>query len=259
VAEQLTPNFGWTKPDPGASPNTWGTTLNATTDKIDNQCFVNQQAGTPVGSGALWFTNTPPANWLICDGSSQATATYPALFAVIGYTFGGSGANFNLPALAGRFPFGVGAGVGLAAVGGESAHTLSAAELAPHAHSIVDVAHNHSINQSAHNHGDPGHSHGASGSQDAHSHNIPGSFGYGIGVQAPPSPMMNQGSTTTDARQPNVYVSVTASGTGIQANTIPISLNASGTGLSTTQNAGSGASHNNMPPFIGINMIIKFQ
>ena len=44
VAETLTANYGWTKPDPGASANTWGDTLNKTTDKIDAQAFVNQQA-----------------------------------------------------------------------------------------------------------------------------------------------------------------------------------------------------------------------
>ena len=45
VAETTTANFGWTMPDPGASANTWGATLNATTQKVDAQVFANQQAG----------------------------------------------------------------------------------------------------------------------------------------------------------------------------------------------------------------------
>lgn len=39
---------------------------------------------------------------LLCDGSSYATALYPQLFALIGYTYGGSGANFNVPDIRGR-------------------------------------------------------------------------------------------------------------------------------------------------------------
>ena len=38
-----------------------------------------------------------------------------------------------------------------------------------------------------------------------------------------------------------------------------ISLNASGTNLSTTQNAGGGAAHNNMPPYLQLNFIVKYQ
>ncbi len=38
--------------------------------------------------------------YLKCDGSSVSRATYAALFAVIGTTFGGSGGNFTLPTLA---------------------------------------------------------------------------------------------------------------------------------------------------------------
>jgi len=39
---------------------------------------------------------------LLCDGSSYATALYPQLFALIGYTYGGSGADFNVPDIRGR-------------------------------------------------------------------------------------------------------------------------------------------------------------
>lgn len=36
--------------------------------------------------------------WLVCDGRSVQAATYPALYMVIGETFGGDGAGtFNLP------------------------------------------------------------------------------------------------------------------------------------------------------------------
>lgn len=45
--------------------------------------------------------------WALCNGASLATATYPELFAVIGYRYGGSGASFALPNMRQRFPIGV--------------------------------------------------------------------------------------------------------------------------------------------------------
>ena len=51
----------------------------------------------PIGSSIIWHTATPPTGYLICDGSSIDTTTYADLFAVLGYSYGGSGANFNLP------------------------------------------------------------------------------------------------------------------------------------------------------------------
>lgn len=47
-----------------------------------------------------------PEGWLFCNGQSVSTSTYAALYAVIGYTYGGAGASFNVPDLRGRIPFG---------------------------------------------------------------------------------------------------------------------------------------------------------
>ena len=48
-------------------------------------------------------------------------------------------------------------------------------------------------------------------------------------------------------------------GGNTDAQTSAISIQASGTGLSTTQNAGGGAAHNNLPPYLQINFIIRYQ
>ena len=256
MAETTTANFGWTMPDPGASANTWGATLNATTQKVDAQVFANQQAGVngsvPVGAGALWFTLTPPANWLIANGASLATTgTYAALFALFGYTYGGSGANFNLPNLTSRFPMGAGS---LATVGGEATHLLTAAELAAHAHPITDVAHNHVVNQSPHAHGDPGHAHGVNDPGHAHGGVVRQMSGwFSLAAQNP----QIEGGQVTDAA--GTGISIQGAVTGLQAANANISLNPSGTGLSTTQNAGGGAAHNNLPPYLTVNFIIKYQ
>lgn len=47
-----------------------------------------------------------PAGALRCNGNSHPTASYPALFAEIGYTYGGGGSLFNVPDLKGRHPMG---------------------------------------------------------------------------------------------------------------------------------------------------------
>lgn len=80
-----------------------------------------------------------PAGKLLCNGASYPVADYPYLFAVIGYTFGGSGDFFNVPNLTDRFPIGAGTKA-LGTVGGSPTRTLTAANLPPHAHTI---AHTH--------------------------------------------------------------------------------------------------------------------
>jgi len=60
------------------------------------------------GSIRMWPTATAPNGWLECDGSAVSRATYAALFAVLGTTYGpGNGSTtFNLPDMRGRFPRG---------------------------------------------------------------------------------------------------------------------------------------------------------
>ena len=65
---------------------------------------VNTGIVVPWGSAAI------PSGFLLCDGTSYATASYAALFAVIAYTYGGSGANFNVPDLRDRTIVGVSSG-----------------------------------------------------------------------------------------------------------------------------------------------------
>lgn len=57
----------------------------------------------PAGSMVDFAGTSAPAGWLMCDGRSLPTASYPDLFAALSYSYGGSGANFNLPDFRGRF------------------------------------------------------------------------------------------------------------------------------------------------------------
>ena len=60
-------------------------------------------ASGTTGEIIAWPEDDPPQNFLTCDGSSQNAVTFADLFAVLGFKYGGSGANFNLPDLRGTF------------------------------------------------------------------------------------------------------------------------------------------------------------
>ena len=66
--------------------------------------------GVPVGSiisfaGSIYSL---PDGFILCSGAPLSTTSYAALFAVIGYTFGGGGATFYLPSLENDFMRGAG-------------------------------------------------------------------------------------------------------------------------------------------------------
>lgn len=67
----------------------------------------------PSGCIQMYAGTTPPVGFLLCDGAQYSTTTYASLFSVIGYLYGGSGAVFNVPNMNGRSPIGAGQGAGL--------------------------------------------------------------------------------------------------------------------------------------------------
>lgn len=91
----------------------------------------------PPGLISIWSSSTIPNGWLLCDGTGYATTAYPALYAVIGTTYGSSG-GFQVPDLRKRVPyynFGTAGGTG-----GVSTVQLTAAEsgLKSHSHTVSD-------------------------------------------------------------------------------------------------------------------------
>lgn len=92
-----------------------------------------------VPSGAIFHlaTSTCPSGYLICDGDSYSTTAYPALFAAIGYTYGGSGTTFKVPDLRGLFVRGVDLGRGIDSsrvFGSEQADAIGS-----HQHNVDDL------------------------------------------------------------------------------------------------------------------------
>jgi microcystin-dependent protein len=79
-----------------------------TENSVARQNIINGAIQTPSGVIFPYLGASAPTGWLLCNGSSQLTATYPNLFSVIGYNYGGSGANFNVPDYRGMFLRGTG-------------------------------------------------------------------------------------------------------------------------------------------------------
>lgn len=89
----------------------------------------------PYDGDLRWsIRNADHDGWLLCDGRSLATATYPQLFSVLGYTFGGSGCHFNLPNPKDRVVGIAGSSHSAGYSTGSETHTLSANEMPSHTH-----------------------------------------------------------------------------------------------------------------------------
>lgn len=75
-----------------------------------------------------------PDGWVKCEGQLVFVSDFPALYALIGLTYGGDGTTFGLPDLRGRVPVHAGNGLHHGAWGGAGTHTLTVSELAAHGH-----------------------------------------------------------------------------------------------------------------------------
>lgn len=107
---------------------------------------------TPIGAIFEWPTATIPDRWLLCDGQSLLRATYPALFDVLGTSYGAvDGTHFNVPDMRGRSPMMPGSGVvnALAQQAGADAVALAITNMPAHDHDFVDIGHQHDQQVSA--------------------------------------------------------------------------------------------------------------
>lgn len=170
-----------------------------------------------------------PKGSLYCNGQSLTRTAYPELFDVITYTYGGSGANFNVPDFRSVSPMGTGAGSHT----GTSARTLG----------TFYGAEGVSISTSqmpSHSHTTPSHTH----TTPAHDHNI-GDNVYISNVASAIGPVAAGGGLTTSGLYPF--------GVGQLTTTAAPTTNGASP---TTDATGSGTSTPTVSPALAVTFII---
>ena len=125
------------------------TSLKTTYNTIKN-------ATLPSGMIMPYAGSSAPSLWLLCDGTSYSTTTYPSLYSAIGNTYGGSGGSFNVPNFKGNIACCYNGSDGnfstLGRTGGQESVTLSADQLPSHNHSLQDPGHSHGTQSYSHGH-----------------------------------------------------------------------------------------------------------
>jgi hypothetical protein len=105
MADSFTGNYNLTKPEIGASRDSWGGKTNSNWDTIDGLLA----ATTPIGVLLDFAGVTAPTGWLLADGGWYLNTQYPGLYAVVGTRFGGDASHFAVPDTRARAIVGVGA------------------------------------------------------------------------------------------------------------------------------------------------------
>lgn len=179
----------------------------------------------PLGAIFAFGGSVAPQRYLTCDGSAVSNATYKDLFDIIGTTYGGGGATFNLPNLRQRFPIGQGL------TGPASTLGFAAGEFN---HTHTGPSHQHTVN--AHVHGVP-----------RHQHTVPRD-GWGSAQQFGPAAPIGR-LMTFPGNYGDMATNDNVTGWQEQVDTTPVSL--------TSNPEGSGPTSGNNPPYLVVNFIIK--
>lgn len=111
---------------------------------------------TPFIGQIMMFAGTfAPQGWALCDGQLLAISQYPALYSILGTTYGGDGkTTFALPDLRSRIPMHAGHGPGLSVRrAGESSGseqvTLTTSQIPSHTHALQASAQDGDFNSPA--------------------------------------------------------------------------------------------------------------
>lgn len=219
------------------------------------------EPSTPVGIMMDWPGANAPNLWHFADGSSLLVAAYPDLFAVLGYRYGGSGANFNLPNTIDRMSVTVGQR-SLGSVGGQQTVALTEANLAPHTHTFGGTTdttggqHQHSGTTDTTG---GQHQHSGTTGNDSPDHAHQYYTLGGVVAAAGSGAYANNSSSTTAGATVRHAHGFTTDVQGAHGH--PFNTTAAGAHghpfNGTTGSDGSGTAHENMPPWVALNKIIK--
>ena len=130
----------------GAVGNAEDITLNDVADALAPLLSVGDNTlGNPIGTVIDFAGSIIPNGYLNCDGQSYPISLQTALFNVIGYTWGGSGSNFNVPDLRRKTTIGSGGtstttiGNFVGSVGGTENVSLTRQNIPSHTHEFNAV------------------------------------------------------------------------------------------------------------------------
>lgn len=196
----------------------------------------------PIGEIKEFSGSVLPNGYLNCDGAAYSRTTYADLFAVIGIQFGpGDGSTtFNVPNKQRRTSIGAG-GTSISgpantigSFGGEETHQLTEPELASHSHGAPTFA------------------------NGSHQHQT----GFGIKNGGGEFDMLISGGTSPLYGFTTHTGTIARDTTGL-SNFSGISVNDAWTnvpvnGTQTLPSDGSDSAHNNMPPSLVVNFMIRF-
>lgn len=187
----------------------------AVQDSMDAICPVGSYL--LIHAASLASATTINGAWLLCDGASVSTSTYPSLFAVIGYTYGGSGASFNVPDLRGRTMFQAAATGNSDAILGRNDGAAIGSRRPKHSHTVGST-HGHTTTGA-----------GSSGPSSTHFHSIPNAaVSTVVALHGGTSrPFTNSGSVSTTGENTDHVHSISGSTTSNAA-----ALSTVGNGLS---------------------------
>lgn len=220
----------------------------------------------PTGAKLSFGGEVAPPGFLLEDGKKYSTTEYNRLFKVIGYKFGGEGAEFAVPDSRGRVTVGAGAGPGLTVrtIGeksGEEKVTLTVNQLATHSHTQVSVGGSASVSGSVN---------GTLGGTVAdHNHYPPENragwsyLTHALTAESAPRYLTKETAGEVEVLWGNAGANnQTGSVTGTVGCSVSGTLNGTMTGSITTNSGttattGSNEAHPNMPPFTAATGIIK--
>jgi len=187
----------------------------------------------PTGTLSDFAGSAAPTGYVLCDGAtldSVADTTLASLFAVIGTTYGGIGADdFNVPDFRGRIP------IGLDNLGGTPANRMTngQADILGGAGGVEDVSLIEAQN-GPHTHTGGTHTH--TGGAHTHDYNDPNTLSVTVG-------------TTATGLHSRIHDPGTTTSAGAVATT--------SAGAVATTSSGSGAVHANDQPWMAVTKIIK--
>ena len=188
----------------------------------------------PAGSIMMWPSNTIPSGWALCNGSSYSRSEYAALFSVLGTTYGADdNSTFKIPDMRGLFVAGRGAN-GYNSInqkGGANTVALTVNEMPKHNHDTANSVSDGNV---------------TSDTKGAHRHTIEsfldkGGTGWRHNIEAD---SCNQNQQQVQAANSDMVV---LSEAGNHFHNVPLKAR------------GNGDAHENRPPFIVMNYIIKLK